>query len=242
MKIRDLLAPKGKTRFPTSFDALGSKRKIDVAKGMNDPARSATAKDSDLLAASERSSGGLEPFVCRLEAQGATPPDGKDAPIVREIMTTDVRSCRPDRTLVAAAAAMHWGDCRFLPVVDDAGRPIGVITDGDICLIGTSDQRPLRSILVSEAMSRAVATCHPEDSLHEVLETMKRRRIRHLPVVDRQGNLVGVVSLTDVILRIEEGEASVLAPLRRQVSEVLRAVSQKQQGTRAVRFNPFRED
>lgn len=241
MKIRDLMTPKGKTRFTTSFDASSSKRGCAVAKGMNDPARSATAKDFDMLAAPEPSSRGLEPFVS-LEGRGAAPPEGKDAPVVREIMTTDVRSCRADRTLVAAAAAMHWGDCRFLPVVDDAGRPIGVITDGDICLIGTSDQRPLRSILVSEAMSRAVATCRPEDSVHEVLETMKRRRIRHLPVVDGQGRLVGIVSLTDVILRVEEGEAPVLAPLRRQVSEVLRAVSQKQQGTRAVLFNPFRED
>lgn len=242
MKIRELMTPKGKTGFTTSFDSFDSKRRCDVAKGMNDPARSATGKDFDLLAAPEPSSRGREPFVGRLEGQGAAPPEGKDAPIVREIMTTDVRSCRADRTLVAAAAAMHWGDCRFLPVVDDAGRPIGVVTDGDICLIGTSDQRPLRSILVSEAMSRSVATCRPEDSVHEVLETMKRRRIRHLPVVDGQGRLAGVVSLTDVILRVEEGEASVLAPLRRQVSEVLRAVSQRQQGTRAVRFNPFRED
>jgi CBS domain-containing protein len=242
MKIRDLLTPKGKTGIMTSLDTLDSKRRRDVAKGMNDPVRSATAQDFDLLAAPEPSPGGPEAFVSRLEGQGATSPEGEDAPTVREVMTTDVRSCRADRTLVAAAAAMHWGDCRFLPVVDDDGRPIGVITDGDICLIGTSDQRPLRSILVSEAMSRAVATCRPEDSVHEALETMKRKRIRHLPVVDGQGRLVGVVSLTDVVLRIEEGEASVDAPIRRQVSEALRAVSQRNRGTRVVRFNPFRED
>ena len=157
-------------------------------------------------------------------------------------MTTAVRSCRPDRTLVAAAAAMHWGDCRFLPVVDADGRPIGVVTDGDICLIGTSDQRPLRDILVSEAMSRAVETCRPEDSVDKVLEVMKRRRIRHLPVVDGQGRLVGVVSLTDIILRIEESGLSVTVPFRRQLSDVLRAIAQKQRGTRDVRLNPFRED
>lgn len=213
-----------------------------MAKGMNDPDRSASGKEFDLPGPTEPIPGTPEPFVIRAEAQEAAPTEGTGAPLVREIMTTDVRSCRPDRTLVAAAAAMHWGDCRFLPVVDADRRPIGVVTDGDICLIGTSDQRPLRNILVSEAMSRTVETCRPEDSVGKVLEAMKRRRIRHLPVIDGEGRLVGVVSLTDIILRIEENGLSLAGPLRRQVSEVLRAVSQKQRGTRVVRLNPFRED
>jgi CBS domain-containing protein len=91
-------------------------------------------------------------------------------------------------------------------------------------------------------MSREVFTCRPEDSIREALETMKRRRVRHLPVVDGQGQLAGVVSLTDVMLRVEEGEEANLAPLRREIAEVLRVISQKQQGTRNVRVNPFRED
>ena len=175
-----------------------------MARGMNDPDRSASAREVDLPGATEPTCPAPEPFVSRLEGREAPPPERTGAPLVRDIMTTDVRSCRPDRTLVAAAAAMHWGDCRFLPVIDADGRPIGVVTDGDICLIGTSDQRPLRDIAVSEAMSRDVETCGPEDSVQKVLETMKRRRIRHLPVVDGEGRLAGVVSLTDVILRIEE--------------------------------------
>jgi CBS domain-containing protein len=213
-----------------------------MAKGMNDPDRSACGKELALPGPTEPVSIAPAPFVTPAEGEVAAHPEGTGAPLVREIMTTDVRSCRADRTLVVAAAAMHWGDCRFLPVVDADGRPIGVVTDGDICLIGTSDQRPLRDILVSEAMSRAVETCRPEDSVDKVLETMKRRRIRHLPVIDEQGRLVGVVSLTDVILRIEENGLSVAAPFRRQITDVLRAVSQKQRGTRDVRLNPFRED
>jgi CBS domain-containing protein len=71
---------------------------------------------------------------------------------------------------------------------------------------------------------------------------MKRRRVRHLPVVDAEGRLAGVVSLTDVILRVEEGEQEIPESLRREIAEVLRAVSQKERGTRAVRVNPFRED
>jgi CBS domain-containing protein len=210
---------------------------------MNDPGRGAPAKDFDLPASAESSPQPTKPFVSPFDeaAHGAVP-GGKGEPRVREIMTSDVKSCRANRTLVSAATAMHRGDCRFLPVVDDQGRPIAVITDGDVCEVGTTDHRPLRDILVSEAMSREVFTCRPEDSVRQVLETMKRQRIRHLPVVDAEGRLAGVVSLTDVILSVEEGEREIAESLRPRIAEVLRVISQKERGTRTVRVNPFRED
>jgi CBS domain-containing protein len=237
MNIRDIIRRKERASFGTSFEPAKRRR---TSRGMNDPVRSVAAHNSDLLQPTEPPPRPIEPFVSSLE--GATGAAGKEEPKVREIMTTEVQSCRADRTLVSAAAAMQRGDCRFLPVVDDSGRPIAAITDGDICEIGMRNHRSLRDIPVSEAMSREVFTCRSEDSIREALETMKRRRVRHLPVVDGQGQLAGVVSLTDVMLRVEEGEEAVLAPLRREIAEVLRVISQKQQGTRNVRVNPFRED
>lgn len=207
-------------------------------RGMNDPSRGAP-RNGDLL--ESPSSSPAAPFVSAFEEEAGARPKAKE-PTVREIMTSDVRSCRADRTLVSAATAMHRGDCRFLPVVDGERRPIAVLTDGDICEIGTTDHRPLRDILVSEAMSRDVFTCRPEDTASRVLETMKQRRIRHLPVVDADGRLVGVVSLTDLILVVEECEPAIAGSLRPRIAEVLRVVSQKERGTRAVRVNPFRED
>jgi CBS domain-containing protein len=168
MKSRDVVTP---GRFTAPGDFLGSTRRRGGASGMNDPDRSASGREVHVPGATEPISPAPEPFVRRLEGREAAPTERTGAPLVRDIMTTDVRSCRPDRTLVAAAAAMHWGDCRFLPVVDSDRRPIGVVTDGDICLIGTSDQRPLRDIAVSEAMSRDVETCRPEDSVQTVSYT-----------------------------------------------------------------------
>lgn len=205
---------------------------------MNDPGRGGR-KNGDLLGSTGPPP--AEPFVSAFEEE--LPAGSKESePRVRDIMTTDVKSCRADRTLVAAATAMHRGDCRFLPVVDAERRPIAVLTDGDICEIGTTHHRPLREILVSEAMSREVFTCRPDDAVSQVLETMKRRRIRHLPVVDAEGRLVGVVSLTDVILVVEECQPAIAGSLRPRIAEALRAVSQKEQRTRTVRVNPFRED
>ncbi len=235
-----MLPANGET--PTETPPI-TKRNPDRTRGMNDPIRSATARDSDALAAAAPPAAKPEAFVSRLEAPTEIPiSEKKDEPTVREIMTGDVHSCRADRTLVSAAASMQRGDCRFLPVVDGDGRPIATITDGDICEVGTTNHRPLRDILVSEAMSREIFTCRPEEGLSQVLETMKRRRVRHLPVVDGHGRLIGVVSLTDVILRVEEGGEEIPAPLHREIADVLRVISQKERGTRAVRVNPFRED
>ena len=228
--------------FALSSEDFVRKNGTNIATGMNSPVRSGRAEHLEVPRAEPRPDE-TEPFVSPLESTAAVMAGGaKDEPRVKDIMTTDVKSCRRDRTLLSAAVAMHRGDCRYLPVIDEAGRPVAVITDGDICEIGTTDPRPLRDILVSEAMSREVFTCRPEDVIRQVLGTMKRHRVRHLPVVDDEGRLVGVVSLTDVIMRVEENENGSLAPLHREIAAVLRVLSQKERGPRTVRVNPFRED
>jgi CBS domain-containing protein len=158
---------------------------------------------------------------------------------VRAVMTRNARSCRPDDRLAAAALAMCEGDCRFLPVVDRMGHPIGVITDGDICLLGSTDRRSLREILVREAMSGLPATCRADDDLLGAVKIMRERRIRHLPVVNAEGLLEGVVSLTDLVLCAEEQDSS---GLRAEVAAILRSIVQKSGSHRVIRHNPFVED
>jgi len=161
---------------------------------------------------------------------------------VRDIMTADVKSCRPQDTLAAAAMAMNHADCRFLPVLDTAGRPVGVITDGDICLLGATDHRPLRGILVREMMSRAVTTCGPETDVLDAVRLMRSRRIRHLPVVGDDGVLTGVLSLTDLILSAEERGDRCFDPICREIAAAVREITQKHPGGRRVRIRPFIED
>ena len=211
---------------------------MDTSHGMNDPGRSFLVKDSSIPS---RESPPRPSFVSPFEGEARVVAPAAE-PTAGQIMTSDVKSCRPNRTLLCAASAMQRADCRFLPILDRERRPMAVITDGDICEIGTSDHRPLRDIFVSEAMSREIYTCRPEDPVSRILETMKTRRIRHLPVVDAGGRLAGVVSLTDVILRIEENGPEIAESLRSRIAEVLRVISQKERGVRTVRVNPFRED
>ncbi len=170
------------------------------------------------------------------ESQPAGDPHGRN---VGDIMTRNARSCRPEDTLAAAAVAMCEADCRFLPVLDEAGRPVGVVTDGDICLLGSTSHRPLNEICVRDAMSGSPVTCRPGDGVLYALRVMRARRIRHMPVVGAEGLLEGVVSLTDIVLEAEEEGSAVL---RREVSAALREIVQKQGGRRVIEHNPYVED
>jgi CBS domain-containing protein len=158
---------------------------------------------------------------------------------VGKVMTRNARTCSPDDRLAAAALGMCEADCRFLPVVDRMGHPIGVLTDGDICLLGSTDRRSLREIFVQEVMSGLPATCRADDDVLDALKTMGERHVRHLPVVNAEGMLVGVLSLTDLVLCAEEENSS---GLRQKVASTLRAIVQKRGNTRVVRENTFVED
>lgn len=158
---------------------------------------------------------------------------------VGQVMTRNARSCHPEDRLAAAALAMCEADCRFLPVVDATGHPIGVVTDGDICLLGATDRRPLRDIFVREVMSGVPATCGINDDVLDALKTMEERHIRHLPVVNADGMLAGVLSLTDLVLCAEEENSF---RLRQRVASILRTIVQKHGTTRVIRENTFVED
>jgi CBS domain-containing protein len=108
-----------------------------------------------------------------------------------------------EANLGMAAELMWKGNCGFLPVVDAAKKVCGVLTDRDICVaLGTRNQTA-GQVLVEEVVQRKVYTCNPEDDIHVALHTMGEGHIRRLPVVDFSGNLAGVLSMDDLLLRAE---------------------------------------
>jgi CBS domain-containing protein len=124
---------------------------------------------------------------------------------VRDIMTTNVVSCRKDTDLATAARLML--DKRFgtLPVVDEQGRVAGIITDRDIALATATRQRNASHIAVHEAMSAHVKTCVANDDIGAALKIMEGRRVRRLPVLDVDGRLAGILSIDDIVLRGLDG-------------------------------------
>jgi len=110
-----------------------------------------------------------------------------------------VASCRANEALSAACKIMWDCDCGTVPVLAEEGdRVVGVITDRDICMCCWMRSAAPQNVTVSEAMSKGVHTCSPDDSLAAAERIMRNNRIRRLPVTDGDGRLVGILSLADI--------------------------------------------
>lgn len=101
-----------------------------------------------------------------------------------------------------AARAMRSAHVGSLVVVDEtpAGRVVvGMLTDRDIVTaVVAKDEDPSR-LRVGDVMTEDVVSVREEDSLHDVLATMQRRRVRRIPVTGPQQRLVGLIAADDLL-------------------------------------------
>jgi CBS domain-containing protein len=121
---------------------------------------------------------------------------------VQELMTQMPATCTRESTCAEAARIMWDCDCGSVPVVDDNGRAVGIVTDRDICMSALFRGAPLSAIAVANVMSGDLATCQADDDVKDAERVMQQRQVRRLPVVDRGGALVGILSLGDVAQRV----------------------------------------
>lgn len=142
---------------------------------------------------------------------------------VSEIMKRVVGTCRPQQTLRDAARLMFEAATGCLPVLDEeSDAPIGVITDRDICRAAMIRGTSLDRMTVEEAMTRGVLGCAPGHTLDEAAVLMRSYRVRRLPVISRDGAVIGLVSLGDIA---REAEREHDAELDHEIEAALIAVA-----------------
>ena len=142
---------------------------------------------------------------------------------IRDVMNVSVAACGPDTDLGAAARLMWERDCGVLPVVDESGQVIGMITDRDICIASATRVRTPGEIAAREMLAAPVRVCRPDDDVHDALQTMRTHALRRLPVVDDGGRLAGIVSVSDFIRRTSPGASADGLPAE-AVLDTLRAI------------------
>lgn len=123
---------------------------------------------------------------------------------VKDVMTPDAKTCGITESLADAAKAMWENDCGILPVIKDGRKVVGLITDRDICMATAMKERNPLGISVEEVMSGNVYAAGPDDDIHRALAIMQEHKIRRLPVVDSEGELKGVLSMNDIVLKAKE--------------------------------------
>jgi CBS domain-containing protein len=119
---------------------------------------------------------------------------------VQDVMTRSVQCCSPGDSLSHAARILWENDCGCLPVQDESGRVVAMLTDRDICMAAWTQGRTLHELPVSSAMSREVHKLAPGDPLPRAQRLMQEQQVRRLPVVDVDGRLVGLISLNDLVI------------------------------------------
>ena len=127
---------------------------------------------------------------------------------VRDLLAvkgSHVLSIGPDATVYEAALIMNEHRTGSLVVIE-AGQVRGIITERDLLCKVVGMLRDPSTTLVRDAMTAEVVFCRPHTSVDEARGVMKNRRIRHLPVIDGEGRLLGLVSIGDLNARMEHAQ------------------------------------
>jgi CBS domain-containing protein len=140
---------------------------------------------------------------------------------VKDIMTTRVRTAAAAATLKETAAALTEHGVSGLPVVDETGHVVGVISEADIvakeaglALPDTFADEKTLARTVAEAMTAPPVTVHPQAPVCEAARLMTERSVKRLPVVEGD-RLVGIVSRADLVRAFGRADSSIEAELRR---------------------------
>ncbi len=124
---------------------------------------------------------------------------------VRDLMTREVATCRLDTNLAAVGALMWEHGCGVLPVVDEARKAIGVVTDRDICIALCTRNVRASELTVGDVAKPRILSCTANEDVRAALESMREGKIHRLAVVDDGGILEGIVSMDDIVMSAEKG-------------------------------------
>ncbi len=118
---------------------------------------------------------------------------------VADVMTTHLYTCKSRETLDRAAKIMWEHGCSTVPVIDEHGFLVAVVSDRDVCICAYTQRKLLSEIPVTCAAPGPLRIVRTTESLEAAHELMRRHHVRCLPVVEGSGRLIGVLSITDVI-------------------------------------------
>ncbi|MEG3192551.1 CBS domain-containing protein [Lysobacter sp. D1-1-M9] len=135
---------------------------------------------------------------------------------VRSAMTANPACCSRETPVPQVAQMMIDNDCGEIPVVDERGAPVGVITDRDITTRVVAQGRDPSQCTAGEAMSNQVQTVRADSDVQDAYSLMEDAQVRRVPVVDDNDKIVGMFALADLAL---SGKNRATAQTVREVSE-----------------------
>lgn len=118
---------------------------------------------------------------------------------VGRLCVRDVDTARPNDTVQVVAQRMNSRNVGTLVVVDSSDQPIGLITDRDLTIRVLAEGRDGTQVIVDEVMTQDISVVDEDCPIEAALEAMRAGPFRRVPVVDKKGKLVGLLSIDDVL-------------------------------------------
>ncbi|MBI4345976.1 MAG: CBS domain-containing protein [Elusimicrobia bacterium] len=134
---------------------------------------------------------------------------------VKDVMTREPATLKPDATCGEAATLMRQEDCGSIPIAED-GRLLGIVTDRDIVVRCLADGKDPRAISVREVMTADPVTIGQDEDVKDAERIMADRQVRRLPVCD-DGRLAGIVVIGQLARRERNEE---------RIGETLKEISE----------------
>ena len=130
--------------------------------------------------------------------------------LVKDVMSKNLYCCVPSDTAQAAAKTMTAQGVGALPIVaDSTNRKLqGIVTDRDLCCSVVAGAKLAETTRIADVMTRNPIVCAAENTLEDCEELMQKHRVRRLPVTDKQGRCIGVVSQADIALHAPAGRVA----------------------------------
>lgn len=133
---------------------------------------------------------------------------------IRDVMTQDVVTARPETTFKEIIELLHRNDITAVPVVDENGRPVGVVSEADLIRseadkpeglhraalrLRPHDRTRAHAETAQGLMTSPAITAQPEWSIVKAARVMNHQKLKRFPVVDETGRLIGIVSRVDLL-------------------------------------------
>jgi CBS domain-containing protein len=120
--------------------------------------------------------------------------------LVQEAMTPHAEWVTPDISLKDAAQRMRDKDIGCLPVGEE-NRLVGMLTDRDIACRAVAQGLDVSTTKVADVMTKGITWCFDDESVDNVVERMEEKQIHHIPVLSREKQMIGILSMSDLALR-----------------------------------------
>ena len=135
---------------------------------------------------------------------------------VADLIQREVLSVGPDATCVEAARIMRDERVGSVVVVDN-GQPLGIVTDRDLVIRSMALGGDPETVRIRDVMSTKPIFVLADRDLGYALDLMRSLAVRRIPVVDDSGQLVGLVSLDDAIVRLSAEFAAVSETIQKEM-------------------------